>query len=108
MSASFVTRLRSGRPPIQLAEPGKGVITIRVEASDLWDTVRVVAPSEMAVAEVKQRVVATLYPNEAHEDDFVLKFRGWEILDLNASLASSGVVDGSILLLAHRRRRPVR
>jgi len=38
----------------------------------------------------------------------VLKLRGWEILDENASLAEAGVVDGSILLMTYRRRRPVR
>lgn len=108
MSVAFVTKLRSGRPPIQLAETGKGTITIRVEASDLWDTVRVVTRADAPAGEVKQRVVEALFAAEHHADDFVLKFRGWEVLDLNASLSASGVVDGSILLLAHRRRRPVR
>ena len=108
MSAPFVTTLRAGSQPIQLAEPGKGTITIRVEASDVWDTVRVVVRSDATVADVKQRVVAALFPYELATADFVLKLRGWEMLDLNASLSSSGVVDGSILLLAHRRRRPVR
>ena len=40
--------------------------------------------------------------------DFVVKLRGWEILDEAASLADAGVIDGSILLLTFRRRRPVR
>lgn len=107
MSAPFVTQLRSGRPPIQLAEPGKGVFTIRVEAAELWDSVRVIAPSTTTVAEIGKRVIERLFPN-SHSDEFVLKYRGWEMLDLNASLASAGVVDGAILLLSHRRRRPVR
>ena len=41
-------------------------------------------------------------------EDFVVKLRGWEILDEAASLADAGVIDGSILLMTHRRRRPVR
>lgn len=107
MSAPFVTQLRSGRPPIQLAEPGKGVFTIRVEAAELWDSVRVIAPSTASVGEIRQRVVETLFPN-GHADEFVLKYRGWEMLDLSSSLASAGVVDGAILLMAYRRRRQVR
>lgn len=108
MSAPFVTRLRTGRQAVQLDEPSRNTITIRVEASDVWETVRVVTRPDAPIAEVREQVVRRLFPNHRHPDDFVLKFRGWEMLDLNASLSSSGVVDGSILLLAHRRRRPVR
>ena len=51
-----------------------------------------------------------LYPEATGElhADFVVKLRGWEILDEGASLADAGVIDGSILLLTFRRRRPVR
>ena len=108
MSAPFVSQLRAARAPINLAEPGQGALTIRVEASELWDTVRVVAPPEISVAEVKQRVVAELFANHPYPGDFVVKFRGWEILDENASLKDCGIVNGSILLLGYRRRRPVR
>lgn len=108
MSAPFATQLRSRRPPVEIAEPGTGTITIRVEASDIWDTVRVVARPDTPLAEVKQKVVAVLFDGDRYPVDFVLKLRGWEMLDPNASLADAGVVDGSILLMAYRRRRPVR
>jgi len=103
----FVTQLRASRAPIELAKPGAGVITLRVEASDIWDTVRVIARPETTVAELKQRVVERLFPNP-HVDEFILKFRGWEVLDEHATLADAGLVDGSILLVAYRRRRAVR
>jgi hypothetical protein len=108
MSASFVAQLRSTRKPITLAEPGPGTITIRVEVAELWDAVRVIAGPSAATIELKKRVVAELFPNHQYIEDFVLKFRGWEILDENITLAECGVVDGSILLLGYRRRRPVR
>ncbi len=108
MSPTFVSQLRTGRRTIALAQPGAGTITIRVEASDLWETVLVTAKSDATVAQVKQRVVAELFPGDARADDFVLKLRGWEMLNERASLADAGVVDGSILLLACRRRRAVR
>lgn len=107
MSAPFATQLRTSRPPIRIAE-GEGAITIRVEASDIWETVRVIARPDTPVAEVKQRVVAALFAPGEHPDDFVLKLSGWEMLDHAATLAGAGVVDGSILLLAYRRRRAVR
>lgn len=107
MSAPFATQLRTSRPPIRIAE-GAGAITIRVEASDIWETVRVEARPDTPLAEVKQKVVSALFAEGDHPDDFVLKLRGWEMLDPAATLADSGVVDGSILLLAYRRRRAVR
>lgn len=108
MTASpFTTQLRTRGPAIHLAS-GAGTIAFRVEAAELWDTVGVVATPATPIAEVKQRVLVAILPNADFTDDYVLKLRGWEILDHAGTLADSGVVDGSILLLAHRRRRIVR
>ena len=104
---AFATQLRTNRAPIFVAS-GPNAITIRVEASDLWETVRVTALPTSKLSEVKARVVAELFPSGDMPDDFVVKLQGWEMLDARASLAEAGVVDGSILLLAYRRRRPVR
>ncbi len=104
----FVTQLRASRPAIAIAAPGAGVFTIRVTASDVWDTVRITARPETTVDEVKQRAVAAFYAEDAVADDFVLKLRGWEMLDERAALADSGVLDGSTILLAYRRRRPIK
>jgi hypothetical protein len=110
MSAPFVTGLRSRRSTIQLSPEGAAAITIRVEMPEVWDVVRmVVAPTEPVLA-VKVRALQALYPeaSAALHGDFVVKLRGWEILDEAASLTDAGVIDGSILLLTFRRRRPVR
>jgi hypothetical protein len=104
----FVTKLRARGLTIRLAPEGASAITIRVEMPEVWDVVRiVVAPTDPVLA-VKIRALEALFPEAEMHQDFVLKFRGWEILDEAAPLAEVGVVDGSILLLTHRRRRPVR
>jgi hypothetical protein len=109
VSASFVAQLRTGRAPITLAEPGApGAITLRVEAADLWETVRVIARPDTPLAELKSRVVSEIFADQRHVDEFILKLHGWEMLDERSTLAESGVVDGSIVLLSFRRRRPVR
>jgi hypothetical protein len=106
--APFVAELRSRPSTIRLAPEGAAAITIRVEMPEVWDVVRmVVAPSEPVLA-VKVRALEALFPEAAMHGDFVVKLRGWEILDEAASLADAGIIDGSILLLTHRRRRPVR
>lgn len=108
MSAPFVSSLRSRRSTIRLAPEGVETITIRVEMPEVWDVVRmVVSPTEPVLA-VKVRALEAMFPEAQLHEDFVLKLRGWEILDESASLADAGVIDGSILLLTHRRRRPVR
>jgi len=108
MSAPFVTSLRSRKSTIHLAEAGANAITIRVEMPEVWDVVAIVVEPAERVITVKVRALQALFPEADHHEDFVVKLRGWEILDEAESLADAGAIDGSILLLTHRRRRPVR
>ena len=108
MSTPFVTTLRARYTTIELAPEGAEAITIRVEMPEVWDVVRIVVAPTEAVLTVKLRALEALFPEAELHEDFILKLRGWEILDEAASLTDAGVIDGSILLLTHRRRRPVR
>jgi hypothetical protein len=108
VSAPFVTTLRSRRSTIHLAEPGAEAITIRVQMPEVWDVVAIVVSPKELVVTVKVRALQALFPEAEHHEDFVMKLRGWEILDEAASLVDAGAIDGSIFLLTHRRRRPVR
>jgi hypothetical protein len=108
MSEPFVTTLRSRKSELRLAAEGTAAITIRVEMPEVWDVVKVAAAPDTPVLSVKQAALEALFPEAEMHQDFVLKLRGWEILDEAESLAGAGVIDGSILLLTHRRRRPVR
>lgn len=107
MSAPFVTGLRARRGTIRLAPDGVPAITIRVEMPEVWDVVRIACEPTQHVLAVKVAALEALFPEAEMHEDFVLKLRGWEILDESAPLGEAGVVDGSILLLTHRRRRPV-
>lgn len=108
MSAPFVAELRARRAPIRLAPPDAPAITIRVEMAEVWDVVKIVCEPTQPVLAIKVAALAALYPEAEMHEEFVLKLRGWEILDESASLVEAGVIDGSILLLTFRRRRPVR
>lgn len=106
--APFVTTLRSRPGTIRMAPPGEQVITVRVEMPEVWDIVRVeVSPSE-PVHGLKVRALDALYPNAEFVEEFVMKLRGWEVTDEQQSLAQAGALDGSIFILSHRRRRPIR
>jgi hypothetical protein len=83
-------------------------ITIRVEMPEVWDVVRLLVSPKEPLLTVKVRSLEALFPEAELHNDFVLKFRGWDILDEASPLADLGIENGSILLLTHRRRRPVR
>ena len=106
--APFVTNLRARRATIRMGAEGEQTITIRVEMQAVWDVVRIEVPPSETVEVVKQRALAALFPQARYHEDFVAKLNGWEILNEHESLAAAGVKDGSILLLMHRHRRPLR
>lgn len=108
-TSPFVSQLRTRGAPILLSPDGAaGTITIRVQMPEVWDVRAIVAAPTEPVVAVKQRALAELFPRAASHEDFIVKLRGWEILDEHATLADAGVQNGSILLLTHRKRRPVR
>ena len=104
----FVTQLRARGDTLQLAPEGAATITVRVEMPEVWDTIRAEVSPEQQVITLKERALAALYPSADTAEEFVLKLRGWEVLDESATIAASGAIDGSIYLLTFRRRRPVR
>ena len=108
MTAPFVTQLRARGTALQLATAGEPSIMVRVEMPEVWDTVKAVVSPSQAVSALKVAALGALYPTGEASSDFVLKFQGWEVLDESVSLGTAGAVDGSIFLLTHRRRRPVR
>ncbi|MEO5902790.1 MAG: hypothetical protein ABIQ55_02140 [Gemmatimonadaceae bacterium] len=108
MSAPFVTELRTSAAVILVGDEASVTMHIRVQAAELWDTVRVDASPGESVLAVKVAALAAFYPDGVTSDDFVVKLNGFEILHESESLSSVGVRDGSTLLLTRRRRRPVR
>ena len=108
MTPSFVSQLRTQGEALELAAANASSITVRVEMPEVWNTVKVVVSPDSPVRDLKARALDALYPVGANELDFVLKLRGWEVLDEHATLKAAGAVEGSIFLLTHRRRRAVR
>ena len=108
MSAPFTTQLRARRDTIRLGMHDVPTITFRVEMPAVWDVVRVQALPADPVETIKKRALEALFPQARFHEDFVMKLAGWEILNERESLAAAGVQDGSILLLMHRQRRPLR
>ncbi len=108
MSTAFVGSVRARPDTIRLAREGEPTITVRVQMPEAWDAVRFAVAPSISARELKLRALEELALGSKYPEDFVLKLRGWEVLDEAAPLSEIGVQDGSILLLTSRRKRPVR
>lgn len=82
--------------------------TVRVEVPEVWDVVRLDAAANTPVREVKRAALDALLSGTATVEDYVVKLNGATVLDESASMGAAGALDGSIFLVTHRRRRPVR
>ena len=83
-------------------------MTLRVESPEVWDAVIVETNPSSLVSELKRAAVTALLGAKAAPDEFVLKLRGFEVLNEEVSLAEAGAIEGAIFLVTYRRRRPVR
>jgi hypothetical protein len=104
--ALFVNNLRNQGPPLRLGA-GKGpLVELRAQVLEAWDAIRIDADPSATVRSLKHLALQTLYPN-VNENDYVVKLHGWEVLDEDAPISSTGARNGSIFLISDRRRRPV-
>lgn len=111
MSATFANSLRAGHAVITVGDATSAageMVSFRVQIQSLWSLVRVDALASDSVRTVKMYAISEMLPNALFADEFSVKLNGFEILDESVSLSSAGVIDGSTLLVAYRRRRPVR
>ena len=108
--SGIVSTLRSRPNLVRLGTDGDAAnaIIVRAQVPEVWDAVRIEAPRSATVLEVKRRALAELVPDESAAEDYVVKVRGFEVLDETQSLDDAVVRDGSTLLITSRRRRPVK
>ena len=82
-------------------------LRVRVMVQDAWDEVPLELPPATPLAELKRAALdATRVTRDP--DEYVLKFRGSELLDESRSLADAGLVPNGAVIVLPRRRRPVR
>ena len=108
MTVPFVSELRTSDDVVKVGGTDGDTFHLRVQAAELWDALRVDASPSTSVETVKKAALTRFFPDGESIKDFVVKLRGFEILDEKATLAAAGAKDGSTLLLSRRRRRPVK
>lgn len=82
-------------------------LPIRIMVQDAWDQVALELPAATSVSEAKQRALALTHSG-GRPEEYLVKFRGAELLDESRSLGDAGVVANAALIVVPRRRRPVR
>ena len=108
MSSSFVNTLRNQGTPLMLGgASGGNTLRVRAQVLEAWDAVRIDADPSASVRSLKELALRELYPDPKHAADYIVKLRGYEVLDEDAPLSSTGARDGSTFLITDRRRRPV-
>jgi hypothetical protein len=106
---AFVNQLRARGEPVRMVPEGAPAITVRVEMAEVWDTVKLIVSPDEPVLGLKVRALSVLFPSGDFHEDFVIKLKGWEIFnEESTSLTAAGAVNGTIFLIEHRLRRPVR
>jgi hypothetical protein len=83
------------------------MLRVRAQVLEAWDAIRVDANPSATVKSLKELALRELYPDAHHEDDYVVKLHGFEILDEDAPISSTPARNGSTFLITDRHRRPV-
>ncbi|MFN8980692.1 MAG: hypothetical protein ACK6DP_09270 [Gemmatimonas sp.] len=108
-AGSFVNALRVRPEVLRLAPPDTDMPwTLRVQAAEAWDAVRVECTPDTTVGAVKQAAMANLLPDIAQPEAYLVKLHGAEVRDEGLTLRQVGARDASTLFLTSRRRRPLK
>lgn len=107
MSAPFVSGIRTRGAALKLGTGAGPTLHLRVQLLEAWDAIRVEADPARTVGDLKRLAFGALLPGAPDATEYVVKLNGFEILDEDAPLSSTGARNGSTFLVSDRRRRPV-
>ena len=81
---------------------------VRVMVTDVWDQVFLAVEPTTTVAELKRQALAqALKRSNLQLDDYIVKFRGAQVLDEAVTLAALGAVANAPFVVLPARRQPV-
>ena len=106
--AALVSSLRARDGILALGSAEAAAFTVRVQMPELWDVLAVRCASDTSVLALKKAALEAFGEHAHPAEDYVMKLRGFEVLDESAPVPVAGARDGSTFLLTYRRRRPVR
>jgi hypothetical protein len=102
----FANTLRA-RPGALVLSDAPDAWTVRVQAAEAWDAVRVVCAPSTTVTQLKQAAMAALLPDVTTLDDYCVKLHGALVEREAVTLAAAGAKDASTFFVTSRRRQPI-
>lgn len=82
---------------------------VRVMVTDVWDQVFLAVEPGTTVAELKRQALAQALKRQAIPlDEYVVKFRGGQVLDESVTLGELGAGPNAPFVVLPARRQPVR
>lgn len=107
-ATTFPNMLRARPGTIEMAPEGAASVwTVRIQAAEAWDAVRVTCTPDQTVAAVKQAAMAVLLPDVQDVEAYQVKVHGAEVAEA-MTLGAAGVQDSTTLFVMSRRRRPLK
>ncbi len=82
-------------------------LPLRVTVLDTWDEIPLTVDGQTPVTELKRQALARARVRRPAED-YLVKFRGAELPEGEATLMDAGVVPNGALIVLPRRRIPAR
>ena len=83
-------------------------VRVRVSVTEVWDTVELSLTPVSTIAQLKAEALARATGRSEDPADYVVKYRGAQVSDELATLASLGVPDRAPFIVVPARRQPVR
>jgi hypothetical protein len=83
-------------------------VRIRVQVTDVWDTVEVSAPRDQTFADLKSASLAQAMGRSVDPSRYAIKFRGALVTDEAQTLGEADVPDGAPMIVLPAHRQPVR
>jgi len=82
---------------------------VRVMVTDVWDQIPLAVAQTTTVAELKRQALAQALKRDGIPlRDYVVKFKGGQVLDEGTTLAALGAGPNSPFIVLPARRQPVR
>src|SRR6266516_1265198 len=84
-------------------------LAVRVMVTDVWDQVSLAVAPTTTIADLKRHALTEAVKRRSvRGEDYVVKFKGGQVLDESTTLAALGAVANSPFIVLPARRQPVR
>jgi hypothetical protein len=83
-------------------------MNVRVQVTDVWDTIEVPVTRDVTFADLKATCLDRATGRSLDPSNYAIKFRGALVIDEGQTLGAADVPDGAPMIVLPAHRQPVR